>query len=266
MSGRAKKRQYDVCPKTGRPVNRSGRYRWLTWVCPVVGLASLVWFLIRVIPKPSRATYPCQRFAAPLASGFVVWLTGIVGSTLVYRRARRLFRESRYVVGSVLLVGAVTLIWGALTITADRRAQAWEPSEPLNSPMGTGKGIHPGRVAWVHEPEATHWDGRAGAWWDDTNTDQAVVDAMVSQSLRTLTGATDDATAWDALLRHFNQTHHGQDVGYQADEKVTIKINMNQDGGGNWGRDRGMPSPQVIYAMVDQLVNVVGVPGSALAI
>jgi hypothetical protein len=232
----------------------------------VVGLAALVWFLIRVIPKPSRATYPCQRFAAPLAGGFVVWVTGLVGSALAYRKARRFWGQSRYVGASIFLVVAVALIWGAISLTADRRAQAWEPSEPLNSPMGVGQGIHPGRVAWVHEPEATQWDGATGAWWEDANTDQAAVDAMVSQSLRALTGETDDALAWDALFRHFNQTHQDRDIGYQADEKVTIKINMNQDSGGNWGANRGMPSPQVIYAMVDQLVNVVGVPGAAITL
>ncbi len=266
MLRKAKSHQQGVCPKTGRPIGRSRRYRWLSWVCPLVGLASLAWFLIRVIPKPSRATYPCQRFAAPLAGGFVVWLTGVVGSALAYRRARRLFDQSRYVVASVFLVGAVALIWGAISVTAERPAQAWEPSEPLNSPVGVGKGIHPGRVAWVHEPEATHWDGTAGAWWEDTNTDQAVVDAMVSQSVRVLTGETDDGLAWDALFRHFNQTHRGHDLGYEADEKVTIKVNMNQDSGGNWGANRGMPSPQVIYAMVDQLVHGAGVPGSAITI
>jgi hypothetical protein len=41
-------------------------------VAILAGLASLVWFLVRVIPKPSRAFYPCQRAAAPLASGFVI--------------------------------------------------------------------------------------------------------------------------------------------------------------------------------------------------
>ena len=40
----------------------------------IVGIMSTDWFLIRVIPKPSRATYPCMRVAAPFMSGFVVYL------------------------------------------------------------------------------------------------------------------------------------------------------------------------------------------------
>ncbi|MBN2104034.1 hypothetical protein JW835_08355, partial [bacterium] len=43
----------------------------------VIGFLSLVWFLIRVIPRPSRAAYPCQKVAAPAASGFLIWLAGL---------------------------------------------------------------------------------------------------------------------------------------------------------------------------------------------
>ena len=53
---------------------------WLKVLAPVLGLASLAWFLVRVLPKPSRAAYPCQQAAFPLASGFVVWLAGLFGA------------------------------------------------------------------------------------------------------------------------------------------------------------------------------------------
>jgi hypothetical protein len=44
----------------------------------IVGFAALAWFLVRVIPKPSRATYLCQRAAFPVVSAFVLWLCGSV--------------------------------------------------------------------------------------------------------------------------------------------------------------------------------------------
>ena len=56
---------------------------------PVIGFLSLFWFLIRVIPKPSRATYPCMRATAPLASSFVIWLIGLSTSVLFFRKARK---------------------------------------------------------------------------------------------------------------------------------------------------------------------------------
>jgi len=73
----AKKSQ--VCPKsvlrsssttkdeTGKYLGPNRKYPWLIWLFPIAGLLSLIWFLIRVLPKPSRATYPCQRVAAPLS-------------------------------------------------------------------------------------------------------------------------------------------------------------------------------------------------------
>jgi hypothetical protein len=100
MAHKDKTNETYVCPKTGHPM-KTGKYRWIRWVLPLTGLVSLVWFLVRVIPKPSRATYPCQRMAAPLASGFVVWLLGIVGSSLAYRRARQLLSQSRYLMAAV---------------------------------------------------------------------------------------------------------------------------------------------------------------------
>ena len=51
---------------------------------PLVGFLSLVWFLVRVMPKPSRASYPCQRAAAPFASSFVLWLLGMVGIVIFF--------------------------------------------------------------------------------------------------------------------------------------------------------------------------------------
>jgi parallel beta-helix repeat protein len=256
-----------VCPKTGRPIHTGRRYGWVRWILPLAGVASLLWFLVRVVPKPSRATYPCQRLAAPLAGGFVIWLTGLLGSTLAYRQARRLIGQCRYLMAGVLLAVAVAAVWWSLNLSADRGARAaWTPSEPPNSPMGIGKGIFPGRVVWVHDPEATRWDGQTGAWWEEQNVAQDVVDTMVSRALRTMTGQAKDAAAWDALFRYFNRIRNLGDAGYQPGEKVVIKINMNQDSGATWSPSAGMPSPQMIHTLLDQLIHVAGVAGADITI
>ncbi len=239
------------------------------WVCPIIGVLSLVWFLIRVIPKPSRATYPCQRVAAPFASAFVIWLTGLVASTVAYRKAQQNLRRSRWAVAGVFLVVGVLALWISLSLTEQApTTAAFTPSDPPNSPMGIAKGIHPGRVAWIRDPAATRWDGSSGSWWDDDNTDPIIVDGMVSKVIQTLTGEQDDVAAWDMLFRHFNQTKSARDVSYQRGERIAIKINMNQENssGGNWSSRVGNPSPQVIHSMVRQLIDVVGVPGSAITI
>lgn len=135
------------------------------------------------------------------------------------------------------------------------------PAEPANAPMGAGKGIHPGRVTWAHEPKVATWDGKTGNWWDDANTDQRLVDAMVSGSIQSLTGERTDRQAWNALFRSFNQTRGLSGVGYRPGERVAIKLNSNQDRPGAWRMGAGMPSPQVVYSLLHQLITVAGVSG-----
>jgi len=268
LKGHTMKRQAgNICPKTGKKLYTERTKHWPAVLLPLTGLLALVWFLVRVVPKPSRATYPCQRMAAPLASGFVIWVTGLVGSAIVYHRARHLLHQSRYTLAGICAAAAVAIIWGSVCATGSSpAAAAFSPSEPANSPIGTAQGIHPGRVVWVRDANATSWDGSTGNWWDDSNTDQKVVDAMMSSTLRTLTGKSSDAQAWDALFRYFNKTKGLGEAGYRKPEKIAIKINMNQDRIDGWTPNIGTPSPQVVYSLVRQLVKAAGVPGSAIAV
>ena len=119
------------CPKTGRCLETGEKYHWLVWACPILGLVSLIWFLIRVIPKPSRAMYPCQRVTAPLAGGFVVWMTGLLGSAFAYRKARNFMHQSRYIVASLCIIIGVLTLWLSLTINRQApAAAAFTPSDP----------------------------------------------------------------------------------------------------------------------------------------
>ncbi|MFB3777800.1 MAG: DUF362 domain-containing protein [Bryobacteraceae bacterium] len=112
--------------------------------------------------------------------------------------------------------------------------EPFKPSEAPNSPIGEAKGIHPGRVVWVRDAKAASWDGKTGFWWDDANTDQRVVDRMTSRLLLDLTGQKNEKQAWDALFRHFNETHKRGNSGYRRGERIAIKINGNQDRGPDW--------------------------------
>ena len=97
MSGSRRSEQdiATVCPKTGKPVGARPTPRWMVWLFPVVGLLALIWFLVRLIPKPSRAAYPCQRVAASLASSFLAGLLGLGGAFLAFRKARQRLGERR---------------------------------------------------------------------------------------------------------------------------------------------------------------------------
>jgi hypothetical protein len=161
-------------------------------------------------------------------------------------------------------------------------APPFVPSDGANNPVGIGKGINPGRVAWVRNTEATKWDGvtepaavksATGEWWDDANCDPQVVAAMVSTSLQGLTGKKSDRDAWTALFRHFNQTRNLGNSGYKRGEKISIKLNMNNDMQGGkgpfptpWRSGQPYPSPQVIHSLLRQLVQVAGVPGDDITV
>ena len=128
-----------------------------------------------------------------------------------------------------------------------------------NVPLGTARGVYPGRVVWVHDPKAAHWSGNresvSDQWWMDSSTAQARVDEMLSLALRQLTGAATDEVAWNVIFTHYNRQARGLNrSSYRKGETIAIKVNLNNS-------KPVVPtnlmnvSPQVTLAMVSQLVN-----------
>ena len=140
-----------------------------------------------------------------------------------------------------------------------------------NQPIGTGKGLNPGRVVWTREAKAATWGGSGdGHWWESRATNETVLDNMMSRAIRELSGQSSDTAAWDALFRHFKSAHGAGGGGYAKGEKVTIKVNLvgcistekNIDPQSyEFVRkpDYMNTSPQVIVALLRQLVEKAGV-------
>ena len=122
----------------------------------LLGFTSTVWFLIRVIPKPSRATYPCMRAAAPLMSGFVIWILALSGTSLAFKKARQKLLEARYAAAFLLIIAG---IGGATVLMSKSSSEVYAAPTKLdiwykpNLPLGEAKGIFPGRVAWGYNPK-----------------------------------------------------------------------------------------------------------------
>ena len=192
-----RKEALSAFPKTDKRLGRFRKYPWLIWLFPIVGLVSLIWFLIRVVPRPSRATYPCQRAAYPLASGFIIWLFGLGVCTAAFRKARSSFSRSRYLIGILCLVVSIGCVFVSLTLTAEKEAVVADP-HPVNEPVGVARGVHPGRAVWVHDPNATDRQGPGmgdGHWWQSEHTDQQVVDEMMLKAIRAVAGELDISEA-----------------------------------------------------------------------
>ncbi len=257
------KRKHDffqVCPKTGKLRGINFKNRWAKLLFPVLGLAALIWFLIRVVPKPSRAGYPCQRVAAPIAAGFLAWLLGVTGLTLLFKHITIQMKKTHYIVAISLMIVAVIATIGLITINPGKISAALSSPEGPNQPMGVAKGIYPGRVTWARNLTAATWDGATGYWWEDRFSSPAIIDSMVSGSIRALTGATSDAAAWDAVFKYYNQNHGKGNVGYNTAEKIAIKINCNNTRDSHAQSVNNInPSPQLLMAVLKQLVNTAGV-------
>lgn len=267
-----------VCPKTGRVKKIVMPGGWYRILFPVIGLAALLWILIRVVPKPSRAEYPCVKAATPVATGFLVYLLALAASALGYWKTRKRMFVVPY------LVLFVAIIYGFRSFTSPNTGADVVLQNSLhvaNAPIGEGKGIFPGRVVWVYDPNATNQKcipNRVGhGWWMPENNDQAVIDRMVGKAIQSLTGQSNNADAWDAIFKYHNATRGKGSVGYKAGEKFFIKINNTSGWGGNFStKDLSViannsygiseTSPEMVLAVLRQLVNVVGVKQSDISV
>jgi hypothetical protein len=251
---------------------------WQKIVIFSTGVAALLWFLIRVIPKPSRASYPCQQAAFPLASAFVVWLTGVVSSMVAMKfLGKKLSRYRWAVVTCSVLTMVVLIAWFTVVPSGIASAFAaapdttfrpavgfdWKPGAS-NQPIGIARGIFPGRVVMARNPQATKWAGnwktRDDQWFLDKNTDVAKVGEIVSATLQKLTGTKKDKDAWNLIFQYYNENSRGlSKQGYKPGEVIAIKINLNNSSVTKTD-NQSDATPQMVLAVVRQLVNIAGVP------
>jgi hypothetical protein len=244
-----------------------GQSAWNKIVFIILGISSTLWFLIRVIPKPQRATYPCMRAAAPIMSTFVIYLLTLSGSVFAFGKARNNFKKARYVYAVVFFAVAVicSLVFFANNTTTVKAGTADINSVLSNSPIGIGHGIFPGRVTWVFDPKVATWDGSNKYWWDEKSTSQVEADKMLKNVLKSLSGKENEARAWDALFRNFNSEKKKATAGYTLNQKIAVKINQNntKSHADTTGLDG---TPQLIYALIASLTKEAGVPQKNITI
>lgn len=270
-----------------RKVILTGAKLWNKTSAIIVGTGALLWFLIRVIPKPSRAAYPCQQAAFPIASAFVLWLTATCSGFFIFKKLSRLYARHPFVVSlcgivsGALFIGWLTVMplglqnaYSKLTGNNDYIPAVgfdWEPG-PSNRPLGTARGIYPGRVVMTRHPKATkwagHWDKEEDQWWLDKNTDAGKVSEMMSVALRQLCGTDKEADAWKKIFTYYNENKRGlKGRNYEPGEIIAIKINLNNSlREVNKTKNHSDASPQMVLALVRQLVYHARVPQNNILI
>lgn len=147
------------------------------------------------------------------------------------------------------------------------KARAAEPRDALQ-PMGTARGIHPGRVVWAHDPEVLNWKGPGdGHWWEGNRLNQDRANAMMARAVCELAGTATVADAWAKLFRHINEARGKGPVGYRPGEKIVIKPNwvglIYREGHVNpetyrfiRREDYMNTAPQMLLALFQQLTTV----------
>ena len=233
----------------------------------LTGIATTIWFLIRVIPKPQRAAYPCMRVAAPIMSGFIIYILSLVGSIAAIKKAKMHFIRSNYLYGIffiLIAVAGLVIVMGKKTGFSIPKNDAEWIITP-NKPVGVAKGIFPGRVVWIHDPAVASWDGTTGNWWDENVTSQSEADKMLKESLLTLTAEKTEKKAWTALFKYFNSSHNRKNQNYQDGQKIAIKINTN-----NTYSHQDSPeinaTPQLVLSVLKSLVNEAGIPQNKITV
>jgi hypothetical protein len=263
----------EFCSRTGHVPGSQrlpGIRKLLFWF---VGVGALAWIIFRVATKPSRVSYPCVRAAMPFASSLVGYMVFFGASLVAWFKVKK--TKSISAALCAVICGILGLI-GPSAITSHSTSSQL-PSTVVDSlnPLGNAIGIFPGRVVWVHRPDATNENCLPGSvgheWYRVENTNQEVVDAMVSAAIRGLTGVTSDYASWDTIF-HFHNTRNGRgNIGYSSGEKVFIKINATSSWNGNFNPVdlSALPgvayyavsetSPAIVLSILRQLVNVVGI-------
>jgi hypothetical protein len=277
-------RYFHICPKTGRLIGIKSPNNLSKFLLPFIGLAAMIWILIRVIPKPSRLHYPCVQTAMPIASGFIGYLGMLALSTIAFFRSKKSMRYYPvFFLGSFFVCGISGFLlfdngylYKEVVLTADAPVIA-------NEPIGVAKGMpgKEGRVVWVHNPNAVNQNCNPSllnhAWWAAENNNQSTIDSMVSIAIDSLTGQKSDSAAWLAIFQYHNQTRGKGAVNYVAGEKIFIKINESSGWGGNFNPSDlskvnnswyGMSetSPAIVLAVLHQLVDIVHVAESDIYI
>ena len=282
------KNKFDILKLKGKP----GKIRdWMRshhipprLLIILLGIISTIWFLIRVIPKPGRATYPCMRVAAPFMSGLVVYLISVAGLTFASRMLKRRIINVRYISTLLLMAGVLVIFAINPSInfsTYNQEAPAKTgPDDGPNQPFGTAMGVNPGRVIWAWDTMATVRNPKTYHFLPE-NYNQKVINRMFNESVINLAGKSTVSKSWDAMFRNFNKRKNNVNKGYTKGEKIFIKINQTSGRGillqserakGNYsvpvrpGLGTCETTPGIVLSILRQLINEVGIDQADIAI
>jgi len=168
---------------------------------------SLLWFVVRVAPRPSRIMYPCQRSALTLIFLRLGLGVAAISTSLTNLAKKRLVK--------VLLVSALIIEISYPALLQGYYGVMYTFAAPQRMTLADVQfGFPEHRIVEIQNPNATSWDFSTGYYWE--YVDQGVVDQMVEQGVKALTDQPTAQAAWETILSD-----------YSDGDVVGIKINGN---------------------------------------
>ncbi|UCE96488.1 MAG: DUF362 domain-containing protein [Candidatus Bathyarchaeota archaeon] len=191
---------------------------------------SMFWFAVRVIPKPSRIMYPCQRTTLTLI--FVRVGIGISAVCITLTE----FAQKRVVKALIILLLVAEIAFPVIVVGyySVRYSIISQGRIVYNVDLSH-------EVVRVHSADVTSWDFNTGYYWE--YVDQSVVDLMVEEGVKELTSQSTSEFAWRFILSNYSQ---GDIVG--------IKINGNDFWNTRLGEINTLP--HVINSVVKGLKSI----------
>ena len=257
------KRIYDFFKRKQKEISSNNLLGKLIFIG--LGISATVWFLIRVIPKPSRAAYPCLQAVSPFMSAFVIYLISLWGGFTAFKKSKQYLLNRKIGLASLCMLAAiVSMVAFTSNNIKTTLAQVVKKEKAVmmllpNVPKGEAKGINPGRVAWAYAPGTANWDGNTGFWFEDQWNNQNNCDWLVKQTLLTVTGQKNEKKAWNDLFVSFNKSKRNSKQAYKKGEKIAIKINQNNTYSHQESEELNA-SPHLTLSLLRSLINEGGVP------
>ena len=290
------------CPKSKKIVGINMKSIWYRVFFPLLGLAALIWFLIRVIPKPSRISYPCQRAALPVAIGFLGFLGGITGITGIYKIIKNKGPLKTAIKGAVSVMALCFAVYlfvpvlfsgcndsynkntpiatlpnaelSAEYATDDDNTELPEQnSMPVTREIKTkedifefysipAKGIGIFPGRVVYAHNPNAVKYNGSGYWWEDVN--TIPEEVQKMFVQSLYSLTGKDNSADAWDALF-RNFNSDGAAYTKGEKIVIKLNMNQDSGGS-ASNVHIPSPQLVSALVSELIYGGGVEASDITL
>lgn len=211
-----------------KPYHQEGnRHKKLTAGFFLVGMASVIWFVLRTGRKPSRIVYPCQQIA--LSNSIALFAAIAAFICISWRKSQSKLRFAKipmaFLLLGILLSSDVRFfIGGSNPLKIAYQPVVAHAASPLM-----------GKVVRIFDEQVTYWNGSG---WYGNYVDQEIVNQMFDRGLMELTGTATIQEAWSQII-----------PSYQPGQKIAIKANMvNANDNGETG-NRVDALPQIVNAI-----------------